>query len=230
MNRRALVTGAGSGIGAAIAIEFARNGFDLIIAGRTSGKLETVKRSAAACGVDVSIMRLDVTSEEDIRALSEEFGGAGLDVVVNSAAQIILNDIEHADIREFDVMMATNVRGPVLLLQALLPSISDGGSVVFINSLAGVRTSPFNILFSSTKHGLRAIANGLRSHLEPRRIRVLSVYPPLTATPTGEYVKSFYGSPYDPAVLLQPETVAEEVTRWVLDGSDSLTDMTFPER
>jgi short-subunit dehydrogenase len=229
MNRRALVTGAGSGIGRAIAVELAEQGFDLLLVGRDAGKLAATSR---ACGGSSTVdhRTCDLSDVESLAGLCEGLGrGPVVDVFVSSAGTIILDDFEHAQLRDLETMMNTNFRAPLLLVRSLLPTFADGGSMVFINSMAGLRTSQFNVMFSTTKHALTAMANGLRPNVAPRDIRVLSVYPPLTATPTGEYVKSFYGSAYRPELLLQPETIATAVTKWILDTSDDQTEMLFPQ-
>jgi short-subunit dehydrogenase len=229
MGGRAIVTGAGSGIGRAIALELAKEGFELLLVGRNVDRLveaadECALHSAAghrAC---------DLSDGESVERLCRDLReGPSIDALVSSAGTIILNDIEQAQISELDTMMNTNFRAPLLLVRSLLPTFSDGGSMVFINSMAGLRTSEFNVLYSTTKHAMKAMTNGLRLHLAPRHIRVLSVYPPLTATPTGEYVKAFYGSEYRPERLLQPTAIASAVGAWIVDASNEETELLFPE-
>jgi len=229
MNRRAVVTGAGSGIGRAIAVELADQGFDLLLVGRDTGKLVATSRACAGSGT-VAQRACDLSDAEALARLCDELRQEPyVDALVSSAGTIILDDFEHARLRDLETMMNTNFRAPLLLVRSLLPTFAGGGSMVFINSMAGLRTSQFNVMFSTTKHALTALANGLRPHVASRGIRVLSVYPPLTATPTGEYVKSFYGSDYRPELLLQPETIATAVTKWILDTSDGQTEMLFPQ-
>jgi short-subunit dehydrogenase len=226
---RALVTGAGSGIGRAVALDLAKEGFELLLVGRNGDRLVRVAKECAD-HTTTDHRPCDLADAASLEQLCRELqDGPGFDAFVSSAGTIRLDDIEGAAIADLDTMMNTNLRAPLHLVRSLLPGFNDGGSMVFINSMAGLRTSEFNVLFSTTKHALRAMANGLRHHVAPRQIRVLSVYPPLTATATGEYVKAYYGSEYRPELLLQPDTIAVAVRSWMLDRSNEETDLLFPE-
>ena len=106
----------------------------------------------------------------------------------------------------------TNVRGPYLLTQELLPLLLERqGQVVFINSSAGLTARANIAQYAATKHALKALADGLRDEVNPRGVRVLSVFPGRTATPTQQKLCGEEGRPYRPARLLQPEDVAAVV-------------------
>jgi len=230
IGRRAVVTGAGSGIGRAIALQLAEEGFELLLVGRSVDKLVRVAKECTE-HTTADHRACDLSDAASLERLCAELrDGAAIDAFVSSAGTIILDDIERADIADLDTMMNTNFRAPLLLVRSVLPTFRDGGSMVFINSMAGLRTSQSNVLFSTTKHALKAMTNGLRVHVSARQIRVLSVYPPLTATPTGEYVKAYYGSEYRPELLLQPSTIAAAVSGWMLDASNDESELLFPDQ
>ena len=112
----------------------------------------------------------------------------------------------------FSLHYRTNLLGPYLLTQQLLSLLlRRRGQIVFINSSVGL-TARANIgQFAATKHGLKAIADSLRDEVNPAGVRVLSVYPGRTATPTQERLHTLEGRPYRPDRLLQPEDVASVV-------------------
>jgi short-subunit dehydrogenase len=230
--RYALLTGAGSGLGKAVALDLAASGFGVLLVGRDRAKLAAVREAADARRDHVEIEQCDVADLDQIARLGKRIRTRNrpVDVLVLAAGTIVLNDIETANLAEFEVMLNTNLRGPIALLRALLPSMASPGAVVLVNSLAGLRASEENVLYAVTKHGLKAVADGLRLHLGTRRIRVLSVYPPLMATPMGEYVEAYYqsvpGSRSD-RPMLDPADVASSICAWLLDRDDCITDLVF---
>jgi NADP-dependent 3-hydroxy acid dehydrogenase YdfG len=85
------------------------------------------------------------------------------------------------------------------------------GQVVFINSSAAIKASAANVLYAATKHGLKAIADGLRDEVNHAGVRVISVYAGRTATPMQVSVHEFEGRPYHPELLLRAEDVVDVV-------------------
>jgi NAD(P)-dependent dehydrogenase (short-subunit alcohol dehydrogenase family) len=228
---RAVVTGASGGIGGAIALELLAAGYDLALVGSSSNAPAALEPTLAGSGRRTSWIGCDFREPKEVLRLGDVLRTewAPLDVLVHAAGAIVLDSMETADIADLDTMLAVNLRAPVLLTQQLLPSVVDGGSIVFVNSMAGLRTSEHNVFYSASKHGLMAVANGLRRSLGRRSIRVLSVYPSLTATRMGRYVKDFYGTTYDPSVLRPPGDIATRVRAWILDPGDQATDMVLEE-
>ena len=211
--RIALVTGASSGIGRAIGLALARAGAHLCAVGRNYAALaETV--SAARQYSDATIFQIDLTKERDLQPLLQFLKSAGrLDILIHCAGVIHPNQMEHARVEDLDLQYATNVRAPYVLTKSLLDLLGvAGGQVVFINSSAGLTAKRPEIgQYAATKHALRALADSLREEVNPKGIRVLTLYLGRTATPMQEALFQQEGRDYSPGSLLQPEDVASVI-------------------
>lgn len=210
----AVVTGASSGVGRAIALALARNGAELLAIGRNAKALaETVE--AARQFSPAAAFSIDLTVEENFQALLQhlEEKAGKLDILVHSAGVIHQDPMERARIEDFDLQYATNVRAPYLLSQCLLPFLAKArGQIVFINSSVGLAVKRSEVgQYAATKHALRAIADSLREEVNPKGIRVLSVYLGRTATPMQQALSQHEGRGYHPENLLQPEDLASVV-------------------
>lgn len=207
----AVVSGAGSGIGKAIALGLAEKGASLCLVGRRMETLDSVAASARKHGTKVACCPSDLTTEESFREIQElvarDFGY--VDLLLHCAGTITLGSLEFASREAFDRQYRTNVRAPFALTQAMLPMLKTRrGQVVFINSSAGIKAMPHAGLYAATKHALRAVADSLRAEVNAEGVRVLSVYPRRTATPMQASVHEWEGRKYFPERLLQPEDVA----------------------
>lgn len=210
-NKVAVVTGASSGIGKAIARALGNEGARVCLVGRRLEKLEDVARLFAKETRRPSAYRVDLTSDEDIDAMAKELQRScgGVDILVHCAGEI--HHARHADasIADLDAQYRSNIRGPYLLTKSLLPLMrGSGGDVVFINSTSGLRASARAGQFAATQHAMKAIADSLREEVNANGIRVLSVFPGRTATPRTETLFHEEGKRYQPDLLMQPEDVA----------------------
>jgi NADP-dependent 3-hydroxy acid dehydrogenase YdfG len=207
----ALVTGAGGGIGGAVALRLAARGTALCLVGRGLDALESVAEPARATAARVELHATDLTRDDGVRelaaAVEREFGR--LDVLVHSAGLIATGKPSEAPVEELDAQYAANVRAPYVLTQVLLPLLRESqGSVVFVNSSAVLRTSVEVAQFTATQHALKALADALREEVNADAVRVLSVFPGRTATSRQERLHKLEGKEYEPAALIQPEDVA----------------------
>jgi NAD(P)-dependent dehydrogenase (short-subunit alcohol dehydrogenase family) len=138
--------------------------------------------------------------------------------------------MERARIEDLDDQYATNVRAPYMVTQQLLPLLANGrGQIVFINSSAGLSAKRSEVgQYAATKHALKAIADSLREEVNPRGIRVLSVYLGRTATPMQEALCQQEGKVYHPQMLMQPEDVASVVVQaLMLPSTAEVTDISI---
>jgi NADP-dependent 3-hydroxy acid dehydrogenase YdfG len=207
----ALVTGASSGIGRAVARALAAEGMSLCLTGRDTGRLQDGALEIAPRAARVVVHQADLASDEGLRGLVARVGTelGRLDVLVHAAGTMHLGDVESPGGGDHDEQYRVNLRAPFLLTKAFLPMLRDsGGQVVFVNSTAGLAGSADNALYAATKHALRALAGSIRDHVNQYGIRVLSVFPGRTATPMQEAVYRFEGRHYEAADLLQPGDVA----------------------
>ena len=210
----AVVTGASSGIGKAIALALAKEGSETCLVARRREALERVAQQAHANGTQSHVRPADLTLDEDIHALTQGLHGdfEQVDVLVLCGGAISHGPLERAPLADFDLMYRSNLRAHYALTQALLPLLRKRlGQIVFINSSAGLR-SPGNVgQFSATQHALRAVADSLREEVNSDGIRVLSVYPGRTATPRMAALFEKEGRPYRAELLMQPEDIAAMV-------------------
>jgi len=227
----AVVTGASSGIGRAIALALAHQGVRLCVVGRDAGRLADTAIAARRFS-QVTDFQLDLAVEESIDQLVShlEKQAGRLDILVHSAGVIHLDPMGRASIEDLDRQYATNVRAPYLLTQRLLPLLTAArGQVVFINSSAGLSAKRAEVgQYGATKHALKAIADSLREEVNPKGIRVLAAYLGRTATPMQEALYREQGTAYDPEVLLQPEDVASVVVQsLMLPPTAEVTDISI---
>jgi NADP-dependent 3-hydroxy acid dehydrogenase YdfG len=210
----AVVTGASSGIGKAIALGLGAQGARLCLVGRQLETLEAVAATAPTSPRRIECYRADLTQHNDIRELvrylKRDF--RYVDVLVHSAGVLSLNRLDSGSVKEFDWQYRTNVRAPYALTQALLPMLRvRQGQVVFINSSLGLNARANTGQYAATKHALKAIADSLRDEVNTDGLRVLSVFLGRTATPMQEAVHKMEGRPYHPERLMQPDDVAAVV-------------------
>jgi NADP-dependent 3-hydroxy acid dehydrogenase YdfG len=228
-NQIAVVTGASSGIGKAIALGLAAQGATLCLIGRRIAALEAVAQSAGAAAPRVLSYLADLTRDKDIQALTaclqRDFGR--LDLLVHSAGMISLGQIETAPVEDFDLHYRTNVRAPYALTQALLPMLrASRGQIVFINSQAGLNAGANMGQYAATKSALKALADSLREEVNAAGVRVLSVYPGRTASPMQAAMHAMEGKEYHPERLMQPEDTAAVVIQALsLPRSTEVTDI-----
>jgi len=229
--RVALVTGASRGIGRAIALTLLRLGARLFVVGRDRDSLDEVVASAPRPS-NVTSFQINLTAEEDlqplIRHLETQVGK--VDILIHSAGAIHQDPMARADIADLDLQYKTNVRAPYLLTQRLLPLLVTAcGQVVFINSSVGLAAKRPEIgQYAATKHALKAIADSLREEVNPKGIRVLTVYLGRTATPMQESLYRQEGKVYQPEMLIQPEDVASVVAHaLMLPRTAEVTDISI---
>jgi NADP-dependent 3-hydroxy acid dehydrogenase YdfG len=214
-NQIAVVTGASSGIGKAIALSLAGHGAEVCAVARRRDLLEDLAKQIHTLGSRGHACPTDLTKDEDILALRErvqkDFGR--LHILILCGGAIFHGLLEKASLNEFDQMYRANLRGHYAMIQAMLPLLRKApGQVVFINSSAGLRSPATTGQFSATQHAFRSIADSFREEVNPQGIRVLSVYPGRTATPRISKLFEKEGRSYQPELLMQPEDIAEMVT------------------
>ena len=177
------ITGASSGIGEAIARHLASRGARVVLGARRLDKLEEIAASIKKEGGEAVFKSLDVTSAEDVAAFAAfavtEFGG--LDVFVNNAGLMPLSMINAYKVSEWHQMIDVNVKGVLHGIAAALPIFEekDSGQFINITSVGDRWVGPTSVIYSATKHAVRAISDGLRQEVS-NNIRVTIVAPGAT--------------------------------------------------
>lgn len=228
--KRAVVTGASSGIGRAVALELVKMGVFVSLVARNSARLEEVAREARGLGTRVSVFTADLADDERLFGLvrSLRAGGEGLDILVHSAGVVTLSPMEGAHIEDLDRQYRLNLRAPYVLTQALLGTLTERrGQVVFINSGAGLVARAGWGQYAASKHALKAVADSLRAE-QAGRLRVMSVYPGRTASPMQMKVHHMEGRSYQPEAFVQPEDIAKQLAAaLLLPDRASVTDLSI---
>lgn len=204
----AVITGASSGVGKAIATALAIEGASLALVGRDLGVLQNTAPDGPGT---IRCYEADLTDDAELaRFTSQVLADFGrVDILVHSAGVFSMGALETAPVESFDLQYRCNVRAPYALTQALLGSLVDHkGQIVFINSTAGLSAGAGVSQYAATKHALKAVADSLRQEINPKGVRVLSVFLGRTATPMQESICKQEGKPYDPAYFIQPADVA----------------------
>jgi NAD(P)-dependent dehydrogenase (short-subunit alcohol dehydrogenase family) len=210
----ALVTGASSGIGRAIAEDLASRGACVHLTGRDADRLAEVRAAIVTAGGEAFDHPADLTDDDQLSALVSKIlaQSSGLNLLVHSAGTCTLDAVVATKTEDLDRNWAVNFRAPFLLTRDLMPFVmAAGGQVVFINSGAGLNAGGMWGAYAASKHALKALADSLRSEVAGQNVRVLSVYPGRTASPMQAAVKAREGQPYEPEKLIQPTDVSRMV-------------------
>ncbi|UPG83876.1 SDR family oxidoreductase [Luteibacter aegosomatis] len=180
-DKRALVTGAARGIGAAIALKLAEDGADVAITyEKSADKAEALVAGIRAMGRKAIAVQADAASPKASIAAVErtvaELGG--LDILVNNAGVLIAGPFPDLTLEEMDLQLDVNVRGVFVTTQAALKHIPDGGRIVTIGSNAGLAVPFAGIaVYAATKSAMESFTRGLARELGPRAITVNLVRP-----------------------------------------------------
>lgn len=182
--RTAIVTGAGRGIGAAIAAALDALGGRVALVARSTGQLDTV---AATLTNDPVVITADLASTDGpataVATALDAFGGQ-LDVLVNNAAALLRKDSVDVTVDEVDLILDANVRSALLTTYAALPPMlaAGRGTIISISSVSGRRGTPRRSLYAASKAALDGMTRSLAMEYGPRGIRANSIAPGVVAT------------------------------------------------
>jgi len=173
--KKVLITGAGTGFGHEVAMRLAEKGFDVVAAVEIYAQVQTLKRQAAARGVNLKVEKLDVTNDGDRRkALAWN-----VEILVNNAG--VLEGGSVVDVPAFNMRseFEVNVIGPLLLTQGIAKQMVKRGKgrIVWVSSREGLNVNPFTGIYSASKHAVEAIAETMSLELQEFGIEVATVNP-----------------------------------------------------
>ncbi|MCI0705936.1 MAG: SDR family oxidoreductase [Ignavibacteriae bacterium] len=175
------ITGASSGIGRALAEVFAENGDVVVATSRKLSALKVLQTQLLKKGSRCEILRCDVRKEEDVKQVAKTIlkNYKTIDILLNNAGITSFNDFHTTSTREFDDILATNLRSLFLTSKAVLPKMLDNekGTILNILSYAAKATYTKSAAYSTAKAGAEALMNVLREEVRDRGIKVVNVYP-----------------------------------------------------
>jgi 3-oxoacyl-[acyl-carrier protein] reductase len=212
MDKVALVFGGSRGIGAAIVKQLASDGASVALTyAKSPDKAAETARAAEAWGVSAIMIKADSADAEAVTdAVAQTVARFGrLDILVVSAGILIRGTVDTFALEDFDLMLATNIRGVFVAIQASAPHLADGGRIITIGSNTAVRTAfPGASVYSMTKGAIASLVRGVAIDLAPRGITVNNIQPGPTATD----MTADYGEMVKPLVPLgrmgEPEEIA----------------------
>ena len=212
-NHVALITGASRGIGAHTALALAAEGCHVALAARSTDDLQRVAAECGGYGVKTLALPADLAEMQALPHLVErcvtELGG--LNIAVANAGVCYEEPVQQGKLAEWDAMLDLNLRSAMHLTRHALPHLiaaaqkSGHSSLVFISSMAGVRTYPHGAVYCATKFGLNGFASGVWDDVSPLGVKVSAICPSWTNTAMSA------GEGLDTAMMIQPEDVAQLV-------------------
>jgi short-subunit dehydrogenase len=215
-----LVTGATSGIGAAVAAALLSRGDDLVLLARNDDRAAELADTFAGCRTVVADLT-DVEALDRLEGVPER-----LDSLLHVAGVAELAPVAELRTEHLLEQLTVNVVAPALLTRACLPALRAArGIVVFVNSAAGLQAGATWGAYAASKFALRALADALRAEETANGVRVTTLFPSRTATPMQEKVHEQEGKTYDASLWITPETVAATL----LHVLDVPRDATIPE-
>jgi len=216
----AVVTGAGRGIGRAVALQLAAMGATVILLARDRTALDEVKQQIESSGGSAESASCDLLDPQAVASFGEHIRSAcgRCDILVNNAG--IGNQghpLHEMAVKDWDQLMATNLRAPFLMIRALAPLMIEAntGHIVNISSLAGRNPLPNGAAYSASKWGLNGLSYSVAEELRQYNIRVSVVSPGSVNTHFGG------GGSKNPSTKVQPEDVAAIVAMLVTQPPQS---------
>ena len=210
-NKVAIITGASSGIGASIAEVLSSHGIQLLLTGRNETKLKDVVNRIRSNEhhAKVEYLIVDVTQQQEVERLiayaKEQFGR--LDILVNSAGQMMSSAVTDGNVKAWESMIDTNVKGTLYGINAVIPTFlaQSSGHIINIASISGFEVTKMSTIYSATKAAVHTITQGLEKELAKTGVRVTSVSPGMVDTPLSGQ------KDWGERKKLEPKDIAEAV-------------------
>jgi NADP-dependent 3-hydroxy acid dehydrogenase YdfG len=188
----AVITGASSGLGAATARYLAARGAIVVLGARRMERIEALADELKGNGAKALAKTTDVTDRAQVKALVdaavETFGR--VDVMLNNAGLMQQSPLERLKVDEWDNMVDINIKGVLYGIAAALPHMQrqKAGHVINVSSVAGHKVTPAGVVYSATKHAVRAITEGLRQEVKPYNVRTTVISPGAVATELPSHI------------------------------------------
>ncbi len=209
VGKTAVVTGASSGIGSAIAKELAEAGANVVLAARNGEKLATIAEEMNQ-KAKMLCVKIDVTKQKDVNFLAERAQQAfgSVDIYVNNAGMMGSSRVLEGDVSDWEQMIDINVKGVLYGIHSVLPDMLEkkSGHIVNIASDSGFEVTERLTVYCATKFAVRAISAGMEKELVQTGVRVTSISPGMVETPLSSE------SPFESnRKKLEPKDIARAV-------------------
>jgi NAD(P)-dependent dehydrogenase (short-subunit alcohol dehydrogenase family) len=200
----ALITGGGTGIGRACALEFARQGAAVALAGRRPEPLDAVARAIEAAGGQAVALPCDVTARGEVEAAlaATEKGLGGLTCIVNNAGALLVATAEATTDEDFQRILDANLKSTFLVSRAAIPALrrAGGGSIVNVASVLALVGMKGRAAYCAAKAGVVGLTRAMAMDHAAERIRINAICPAMVET---EMVRELYASQPDPAAAIR---------------------------
>jgi 3-oxoacyl-[acyl-carrier protein] reductase len=209
----AFVTGAGRGIGKAVAIALANEGVNVGLLARTEAALVEVEREVKDLGVKAAYAAVDISSQEEvdqaIKKLTDALGTA--DILINNAGIGSFATVLDMDPKEWKRIIDVNLMGPYYVTHAVLPQLieKNGGDIINISSTNGLNGAATSSAYSASKFGLIGLTESLAQEVRKNNIRVTALTPSTVATELA--IKTNLIAENNDEKFMQPEDIAEVI-------------------
>ena len=209
-DRKAIITGAGQGIGRGIALTFASQNIHTILVGRTETKLRDVAREIEGLNGTFTVKALDITHQDAVADFASEFATERIDILVNCAGDWLIETLDETGEDKLTHIIDINLKAPYRLSRLLLPGLrkSPNGSIINIGSMAAVGSYGGITAYTAAKTGLRGLTGSLADELNDELIRVVMVSPGPANTP----MRHAATPDMDTNMLLEPDVIASLVS------------------
>lgn len=216
--RRALITGASSGIGRATALAFAKAGIDLALVSRSRSNLESVADAARQLGVTAKVYPIDLAEVDQVRSSLEsvlaDFGA--IDLLVNNAGMGYTGTLMETSLSDWQRVVDLNVTSVFQCIQAVVPQMrsQQRGTIINVASIAAHQTFPGWGLYCVSKFGLLALSKTLAAEERANGIRVVTISPGSVNTPIWD--TDTVNADFDRSAMLTPDVVADTILQAAL--------------
>ena len=211
-NKTALVTGAGKGIGKAIALALAKEGVNVILVARTQKDIDSVAAKVRSLRVKALAITADVADINSVNAAVEkalnEFGA--IDILINNAGIASFGKFLELEPTDWERIIQVNLMGPYYVTRAVVPNMIERqtGDIINISSTAGLAGNALTSAYSASKFALLGLTDSLMQEMRKHNIRVTALTPSTVATDMAKELKLTDGNPDK---VMQAEDMAELV-------------------
>jgi NADP-dependent 3-hydroxy acid dehydrogenase YdfG len=216
--RRALITGASSGIGKATALAFAKAGIDVALVSRSQDKLEAIATTAREAGVNAKAYVLDLAKLEQVKAgieaITTDF--APIDILVNNAGMGYTNPLSATPLSDWQQVIDLNLTSVFQCILGILPAMRNQqrGTIINVASIAGQQPFPTWGAYNVSKAGLIALSKTLAAEERTHGIRVVTISPGAVNTPLWD--TDTVQMDFNRSAMLTPEIVAQSILHTAL--------------